>query len=59
MDEVQRISKSKNRNAFLPLSERLFRRLLALYLVLIVGHFAEHVLQLIQSAVLSCRCPAR
>lgn len=53
MDDVQTLSESKNRITFRPLSERWFRRLLILYLVLIVGHFAEHVLQLIQAAVLS------
>jgi len=53
MDDVQRLSESKTRNALRPLSERWFRRLLILYLVLIVGHFAEHVLQLFQAAVLA------
>jgi hypothetical protein len=53
MDDIVRRSETKTRNAFRPLGERWFRPLLFLYLVLIVAHFAEHVLQLIQAAVLS------
>jgi hypothetical protein len=53
MDHLQRRSEGKTRNAFQPLGERWFRPLLIVYLVLIVAHFAEHVLQFIQAAVLS------
>jgi hypothetical protein len=50
---LQSGSESTNRILFRPFSEVWFRRLLILYLVLIVTHFAEHVLQLIQAAFLA------
>ncbi len=45
-------STTKPRKSFRPFNEVWFRRLLLLYLVLIVGHFAEHVLQIIQAGIL-------
>ena len=53
MEKLQRHSDSRPREAFRPFNEVRFRRVLILYLVLVIGHFAEHVLQLIQAAVLA------
>lgn len=53
MQTMQAQSTEKRRVRYQPFNQVWFRRLLILYLILIVGHFAEHVLQLIQAAVLA------
>ncbi len=49
----QNLPENKPHGTFQPFSPVWFRRLLILYVVLIVTHFAEHVLQLIQAALLA------
>ena len=53
METSQQLTERKNRVMLKPFSPVWFRRLLILYVVLIVTHFVEHVLQLIQAAVLA------
>ena len=53
MEQVHNSSERKHRATFRPFSEAWFQRLLILYMVIVVGHFTEHVLQLIQADVLA------
>ena len=53
MQDAHRQLNSTQPATFKPFNQVWFRRLLMLYLVLIVSHFAEHVLQLIQAVILT------
>jgi len=53
MEKLQQHAQRRPHGTFQPFSKVWFRRLLIIYLILIVTHFIEHVLQLIQAAVLA------